>query len=98
MRHFAPSPTSDARRCCAAAAAGLRRALRAAAMRLCASCRFTSLKPTVFTDEIDTATRGLQQVCRSTERGFLKLKRNGASREWDETDDGGVERGFRNAC
>jgi hypothetical protein len=40
MRHLAPSPTSEARFCCAAAAAGLRRALRIAAMRLCASCRF----------------------------------------------------------
>src|SRR5260370_31081796 len=37
MRHFAPSPTGDARRCWAAAACGLRRALRAAALRLCAS-------------------------------------------------------------
>jgi hypothetical protein len=36
--------------------------------------------------------------CRSTERVFLKSKRNGAGREWDETDDGAVERGFRNAC
>ena len=51
MRHFAPSPTSEARRCSAAAAAGLRRALRAAAIRLFASCRFTALKSTVFTDQ-----------------------------------------------
>lgn len=42
MRHFAPSPTSDARRCNAAAAFGLRRALRNAAIRLCASRRFNS--------------------------------------------------------
>ena len=40
MRHLAPLPTSDARFCSAAAAAGLRRALRIAAMRLWASCRF----------------------------------------------------------
>ena len=77
MRHFAPSPTSDARRCCAAAACGLRRALRAAAMRFCASCRFTSLKSTVFTFKNHTVTRGQEQVCRSTERAFLKSKRNG---------------------
>ena len=32
-----------------------------------------------------------------TERAVLKSKRNGAGREWDETDDGVVERGFRNA-
>jgi hypothetical protein len=51
MRHLAPSPTSEARFCSAAAAAGLRLALRAAAMRLCASCRFTALKSTVFTNQ-----------------------------------------------
>ena len=51
MRHFAPSPTSDARRCCAAAACGLRRALRAAVMRLCASCLFTSRKEIFFTHQ-----------------------------------------------
>ncbi len=97
MRHFAPSPTSDARRCWAAAACGLRRALRAAAMRLCASCRFTSLKSTVFTFKNHTVTSGQEQVCRSTERAVLKSKRNGAGREWDETDDGVVERVFRTA-
>ena len=51
MRHFAPSPTSDARRCCAAAACGLRRALRAAAIRLCASCLFISRKEIFFTHQ-----------------------------------------------
>ena len=51
MRHFAPLPTCEARRCWAAAAAGLRRALRAAAIRLFASCRFTASKSTVFTDQ-----------------------------------------------
>jgi hypothetical protein len=43
MRHFAPSPTSDARRWSAAAARGLRRALQMAAIRLCASRRLISL-------------------------------------------------------
>jgi hypothetical protein len=71
--------------------------LRAAAMRLCASCRFTSLKSTVFTFENHTATGGQEQVCRSTERAVLKSKRNGAGREWNETDDGVVERSFRTA-
>jgi hypothetical protein len=52
MRHFAPSPISEARCCSLAAACGLRRALRAAAMRLRASCRFTSLESTVFTGQL----------------------------------------------
>src|SRR5437667_9268930 len=51
MRHFALSPTSDARRCCAAAACGLRRALRAATIRLCASCLFISRKEIFFTHQ-----------------------------------------------
>jgi hypothetical protein len=55
MRHFAPSPTSETRLCSATAAAGLRLALRIAAMRLRASCLFTSLKDIVFTEEIHTA-------------------------------------------
>lgn len=70
MRHFAPSPTNDARRCWAAAAAGLRRARRIAAIRLCASCRFTSLNDTGFTDERDTANWRWKQECRSTVRVF----------------------------
>ena len=72
MRHFAPSPTNDARRCCTAAAAGLRRARRIAAMRLCASCLFTSLKETVFTDETDTANRRGKQGWREIEGGIAK--------------------------
>ena len=70
MRHFAPSPTSEARRCWAAAACGLRRALRAAAMRFCASCRFTSLKSTVFTFENHAAIGGQEQVYRNLSGRF----------------------------
>jgi predicted nucleic acid-binding Zn ribbon protein len=50
IRHFAPSPTSEARRCSAAAAAGLRRALRIAAIRFSASCFFICLKVIFFTE------------------------------------------------
>jgi len=49
MRHFAPLPTSEARRRCSAAACGLRRALRIAAIRLRASCFLTSLQEISFT-------------------------------------------------
>jgi hypothetical protein len=49
MRHFAPLPTSEARRCCFAAACGLHRALRTAAIRLRASCFFNSMKEIFFT-------------------------------------------------
>jgi hypothetical protein len=49
MRHFAPLPTSEARRCCSAAACGLRRALRIAAIRFRASCFLTSLNEIFFT-------------------------------------------------
>ena len=49
MRHFAPFPTSEARRCCCAAACGLRRALCITAIRLCASCFLTSRKEIFFT-------------------------------------------------
>ena len=112
MCHFAPSPSSDALRCCAAAACGLRRALRAAVIRLCASCLFISRKEIFFTHQSipdsgngDKAFIGCsdgRSTCIwldsiRTERAFLKSKRNGAGREWDETDDGEVERGFRNA-
>ena len=55
MRHFVPSPTNEARRCSAAAVAGLRRALRVAAMRLSASCRFIWLKDIGFTEQSITA-------------------------------------------
>jgi hypothetical protein len=55
IRHLAPPPTSEARRCSFAAAYGLRLARRIAAMRLSASCFFTSLKDIVFTEEIHTA-------------------------------------------
>ena len=48
MRHFATSPTNEVRFC--NAAAGLRRALRRAAMRLCAFCLFTALNDIFFTD------------------------------------------------
>jgi len=50
MRHLAPLPTSDARLCSAAAAAGLRRALRIAAIRFSASFLFISLKVIFFTE------------------------------------------------
>jgi hypothetical protein len=65
IRHLAPSPTSEARRCRAVVAAGLRQALRAAAMRLCASCRFTSLKSTVFTQAMFTASVRQKQAARN---------------------------------
>jgi len=58
MRHFVPSPTSEARFCSAAAAAGLRRARRIAAIRLAASCRFICLKEICFTGEISTVFQG----------------------------------------
>ena len=49
MRHLTPFPTSEARCCCSAAAWGLRRALRIAAIRLRASCFLTSRKEIFFT-------------------------------------------------
>ena len=61
--HFAPSPTSEARRCSAAAAAGLRRALRMAAIRLFASCLFIWAKDITFIAGIDTPGSNWKQVC-----------------------------------
>src|SRR5688500_2026945 len=49
MRHFAPLPTSEARFCSSLAACGLRRALRAASIRLCASRLFMARTDIVFT-------------------------------------------------
>ena len=49
IRHFAPFPTNEARPCSLVAACGLRRALRIAAIRSRASCRFNSSKDIVFT-------------------------------------------------
>ncbi len=70
MRHFAPSPTSEARRCSLVAACGLRRARRIAAIRFSASCLFISLKDIVFTEQINTAIRKRRQILGCTERAF----------------------------
>jgi len=70
IRHLAPLPTSDARLCSAAAAAGLRRALRIAAMRLWASCLFIWLNDIFLTQKINMAIWGRNQVCDSTGRAF----------------------------
>jgi hypothetical protein len=66
MCHFAPSPTSEALFCSAAAAAGLRRALRIAAIRFCASSFFTCLKVIFLTQETNTVMEQWKQVCGGT--------------------------------
>lgn len=75
-RHFAPSPTSEARRCCSAAARGLRRAFRIAAIRLRASCFFTSRNEIFFTHQriqhLALGDKLLPVGILRTERAFLK--------------------------
>jgi len=78
MRHLAPLPTSDARLCSAAAAAGLRRALRIAAIRFSASCLFISLKVIFFTENYLNQSRVEIKFARALNGRFEnRSERNG---------------------